>query len=440
MRRVGLIRIDLVLDSPGGVTAPEIGAVTDLPLRRGRHEPVWTPPSSVAGSLRAHFGGRAERFFGSPAPTGRGSGQLQPSPVRFLGTRTTLPTGRDTEQRSSTAIDRIRGAAMPSTLHTSELLPAGTTITLYLRYDDRGLPVPGYAIEEFTTTAATWRPQLGRGRSRGHGLAHVHQVAYRTLDLGAAADLRLWLTSGRDELFADALLDQIITPGAVTATVAGLELDFNGVDALHIGSGSRDGTAAAVLTTNGEPIIPASTWKGLLRSRCGYILRSCGRPACLVPSHIDGKPAHACTACPLCRLFGWTGDGGTNNEPTGRLGELRLHDCAVTGAIGSRNHIGIDRFTGGVRRQLLFTDQVVTGATFTMRIDTTRATRLEPEDRGLLLLAIRDLHDGLVGLGKSSTRGYGTIQLTGASRAVLDELRPDHETGAAVRRLLRGTA
>jgi CRISPR/Cas system CSM-associated protein Csm3 (group 7 of RAMP superfamily) len=462
MRPVGLIRIDIVLDSPGGVTAPEIGAVIDLPLRKGRHDTassvgtasgpnIWIPPSSLAGSLRAHFAGRAEQFFGSPAPAGRGGdARLQPSPVRFLGTMTALPSQRNVEQRSSTAVDPIRGAAVPATLHTRELLPAGTTITLYLRYDDRGfvrtlpepLPFPTYALEEFAELAATWRPQIGRGRSSGHGLAHVHRVAYRTFDLGVAADLKSWLMAGREELFPDSddAWHRIIRPAKPTPTVL-LELGFIGVDALHIGSGSRTDGAAGIQTSGGRPIIPAGSWKGLLRSRCGFILRSCGQPACLVPGHAAGVLERACRACRLCALFGWTGDGGTNNEAIGWLGDLMFHDSRITGHTGRRNHIGIDRFTGGVRRQLLFADEVVTDARFTLRITTTRpGSELSAADRGLLLLAIRDLHDGLIGLGRSSTRGYGTVRLTEDSQASLAELRPSHETGAAVLNLLRGAA
>lgn len=442
MRRIGLVRIDLQLTTPGGVTAPELDAITDLPLRKHRHEQVWTPPSSVAGSLRAHFGDRAEQFFGSRAPATRGSDdQLQPSPVRFLGTRTTLPPGTDLQVRASTAVDPVRGAAVPATLRSRELLPAGTTITLYLRYDDRAhLPgVPAYDIEAFARLAATWRPQLGRGRSTGHGMAQVRRVAYRTLHLGVVADLRFWLTAGRDELFPDTGWPHDHTPTETTPTWL-LELQFEGVDALHIGSGSRD-DLARVLRVGDTAVIPASSWKGLLRSRCGFILRSCGQPACLVPSIEDDAPVRACQQCRLCALFGWTGEGGTNDEPIGRIGDLRFHDSTVDSTTGRRNHVAIDRFTGGARRHLLYADEVLTDTRFTLRISAVRpGFELSPADRGLILLAIRDLHDGLIGLGKSTTRGYGTVRLAPTNIAHLDELRPDHQTGAEVRRLLRGAA
>lgn len=465
MRLVGLIRMDLVLDAPGGVTAPEIDAVADLPLRRAPDGQVWIPPSSLAGSLRAHFGTRAEEFFGSEPPAGRGTSvPLRPSPVRFLGTRTALPADQKTQKRASTAVDPVRAAAVAATLRTRELLPTGTMITLYLRYDDRRdlrgddrreprggqapLPLPPYAPEEFVELAASWRPRIGRGRSCGHGTASLRRVAYRSLDLNQAADLKAWLAAGRDELFPDEDESwQYVRSPARAHDSPVLRLDFVTVDALHIGAGSTTGPAS-VLTSGGPPIIPASTWKGLLRARCGYILRSCGQPACLVPhrcgqpcSHlVEGSPEPACRTCRLCFLFGWSGDSGQPGQPVGRLGALTFHDSEIDGVAGHRHHIGIDRFTGGVRPQLLFTDEVITDGRFTLRITMTRPGDIDLADRGLLLLAIRDLNDGLIGIGKSTTRGYGTVRLADGGHSIRAELAPGHDTGAAVLMLLRGAA
>jgi hypothetical protein len=86
MTTIGLVRIDLVFQSAGGVTAPELNAAVDLPLsrRRGRAEDgshgdeVWIPPTSLAGSLRAHFGDDAERWFGSAPPVAGSKNNGQP--------------------------------------------------------------------------------------------------------------------------------------------------------------------------------------------------------------------------------------------------------------------------------------------------------------------------------------------------------------------------
>lgn len=450
MTTIGLIRIDLVLDSAGGVSAPELGGALDLPLsrrqgRRGSDDPtdgeVWIPPTSLAGSLRAHVGRQAERWFGSnPPEAGRADrgGKLEPSPVRFLGSQTTLP--RNPAVRRSTAIDPCRGSALASTLRSREMAPIGTTVSLFLRLDQQG---GADDLDEFAHAAATWRPIIGGGRSTGHGRATVTRIAWRRLDLRTTAGLRAWLTAGREGLFpAGAGWEKVRVLTASDHREPELDLRFTIISALHIGAGSEtadDGRTRNAIERDGDsPLLPGTAWKGLLRSRCGYILRSCGRPACLAPAQ------RCCEGCLLCDLFGYTGAGGEAGAPLGRAGRLTTRDSIIDGVVTYRNHVGIDRFTGGARRALLFSDEVVAEGHLPLCLDATdpadriSPARLSPAERGLLLLAIRDLHDGLIGVGHATTRGYGSLQLTKDSAVVLDELAPTHPTGSAVLALLRG--
>ncbi|MDQ3274284.1 MAG: RAMP superfamily CRISPR-associated protein [Actinomycetota bacterium] len=444
MNIVGLVRIDLVLQSAGGVSAPELRTAVDLPLSRRRGDgqsgdEVWTPTTSLAGSLRAHAGGQAEHWFGSTPPTAGRAGdaqQLEPSRVRFLGSETTLPSAPAV--RSSTAIDPRRGSALTSTLRSREVAPAGTTVSLFLRLDQ---PPGTNDLEEFAGLVQTWRPVIGRGRSTGHGRARVTRVAWRTLDLRTADGLRAWLTAGRDGLFPTGNgWDKVSTPPVPRAAEAELDLRFTIVSALHLGAGTtttQDGrTRNAIERDGGKPLLPGTTWKGLLRSRCGYILRSCGHLACLAPA------GDSCGVCMLCDLFGWTGDVGEAGTATGRAGRITTHDSVIDGALEAyRDHVGIDRFTGGARRGLLFSDEVVAEGNVSLRVDVTGpagGARLTPAERGLLLHAVRDLHDGLIGVGHATTRGYGSLRLSAESATVLDELAPSHPTGAAVLALLRG--
>ncbi|MGH3871372.1 MAG: RAMP superfamily CRISPR-associated protein [Pseudonocardiaceae bacterium] len=441
MTTIGLIRIDLVLTSAGGVTAPELADIAvDLPLSRRRGhdstgDEVWVPPTSLAGSLRAHLGeDQAEHWFGSAPPVGRASGaRLEPSRVRFLGSHTILP--HNPAVRHSTAIDPRRGSALTSSLRVREVAPAGTTVSLFLRLNQHHCTDD---LDEFTRAVQTWQPVIGRGRSTGHGRARVTRIAWRRLDLRTAAGLRLWLTAGRDGLFpAGDGWDEIRTPTAPHDPESELDLRFIIIGALHLGAGttpSRDGrTQNEIEQEAGKPLLPGTTWKGLLRSRCGYILRSCGRTACLAPAD------PSCGACKLCDLFGWTGTGEGVGMPTGRVGRLSVHGSVIDGTVTHRYHVGIDRFTGGARRALLFRDEVVAEGTLSLRVEMTNpADRLSPAERGLLLLAVRDLHDGLIGVGRATTRGYGSLRLTDDSAAVLDELAPAHPTGSAALALLRG--
>jgi len=88
-------------------------------------------------------------------------------------------------------------------------------------------------------------------------------------------------------------------------------------------------------------------------------------------------------------------------------------DSEVTGTKATLDHAPVDRFTGGAADGKLFTrESWAPGSTVTLSIYQLAPDRPLPEwGKHLLVLAIRDLHQGLVGVGNSTTRGYGTVEL-----------------------------
>jgi CRISPR/Cas system CSM-associated protein Csm3 (group 7 of RAMP superfamily) len=436
---ISLIRIDLELTSAGGVTAPETDASINLPLAQDAHQRPYLPPASLAGGLRAHFGRTAEEFFGPRLGAGTpASSRLTPSPIRLLGSDVALPQDRTPFTVQSTAIDPHRAAAMSGSLRGRQLLPTGTTIRCYLRTD------PGL-VERAVEQIATWRPAIGRGRTSGSGQAQVTAIAWRTLDLNTLAGLRDWLLGGREGLFPTNLDDyEHHRKPTIAKPTPALTVTFLIVDPLSIGA-TTDAQVRRIRAIDGcgAPLLPGTTWKGVLRSRCAYILRSCQAATCQQPGPTDhagprptGRP---CGTCPICRLFGHTGDQAAPGAPIGRAGRLEFRDAPISDPqLRTRNHVAIDRFTGAARDGLLFAQEVVTAGSITLEIHTGQP--LDDADRGLLLLAIRDIHDGYVGVGGATTRGCGTLRLTPTSHAILDELRPDQPVGRAVLTMLGGPA
>jgi CRISPR/Cas system CSM-associated protein Csm3 (group 7 of RAMP superfamily) len=143
------------------------------------------------------------------------------------------------------------------------------------------------------------------------------------------------------------------------------------------------------------PLVPGTSWKGLFRARAGFILRT-----------LHGEEA-ACTdqtgcgTCLLCDLFG----------SARARGRLAFPDSPVTNAVTEkRTHVAIDRVTGGARDKLLFSREVVTRGTLTLRV--LPLAPLQPWHRPLLAHIVRDLHDGLIGVGGGTQRGSGTLTLT----------------------------
>jgi CRISPR/Cas system CSM-associated protein Csm3 (group 7 of RAMP superfamily) len=391
----------------------------------------WVPPSSLAGSLRAHLAnhGSDERLMGS-RPSSEDirhpsdlPPKLTPSALWLLGTRARRAdvTGVHPESAggagtdiggqaasgdrfssphtgvvANTAVDPIRNAAQPKSLRHSRIVDEAAVIELYALMEGRLSATDRDLL-------ASWQPQIGRDRTRGGGVARLRAVGYRTYDLDRADDLRDWLEAAGPARFA--ALRQIPVNAAPHALL--LEAEFRIAAAMHIGTGSRRGKNAAVRTRGGQPLVPATTWKGLFRARAGYIIRSCwGQDsACTCQS--------GCGQCPLCALFGST---------TSR-GRISFRDSTITAAaLETRNHVAIDRISGGGQDKLLFTDDVVKSGTVELAVFALGP--VSDWERDLLLHVVRDIHDGLIGVGGGAQRGQGTLQLTDAARPALAGLRP----------------
>ncbi|MGW2320091.1 RAMP superfamily CRISPR-associated protein [Streptomyces sp. NPDC001680] len=418
------------LTAPAAIGAPERGETSATARLRqvardgwADSEQPWIPATSLAGSLRAHLGPDLGPLLMGDEPqdeddetAGAASGSTtggtgHASVVCILGTELHLPQGRSTFDRTRTAIDAHRGATVSGMLATLEYLPVGTRVLCRLRVDG------GEHHADVLNALITWHPILGGGRSTGHGTTRTLAIRSAVVDLATAKGRRLWLTHGGPELFRAAALEPVPVPETDAAPPDLLlpALRWQIVDALHLGSGERrlDEPALLIRDDQHRPYVPGTTWKGLLRSRSGYILRSLDLPACT-------GLTDTCGSCDQCTAFGWSGD-----DATGARARLRFHDTAITQArTAERQHVAIDRFTGGAADGLLFTDEVIETGEFTLAIGT--EGEVPALARAALVLALWDLHTGLVGLGGGTTRGYGTIRCApGNDTAVLESLRDE---------------
>lgn len=430
--QIALIRMTLLLLESGGVTAPEQGVdEVHLPLARDGAGGPWYPPTSVAGSLRRLLGEPdAARLMGTEdGHVGRASA------IRVLGTRVRPGAGRGPARRVRNAMDRCRGAPRATFLFSSEVLPAGAAVEVRLRWDD-----PAEAdLEMLLAALRTWCPVLGRGGSIRQGRCRVAAIGTRVLDLGDDDDLLDWLSIDGPSLFDAIAVVEHPEPARPELL---LDVRWYLRDALHVG-GADDESAgelprvSRVLTEGGECLVPGSTWKGVLRARCEYILRSVGVGACQEGS---------CGRCRACELFGWGAPRREDDDPSagGGCGPLRFLSCTVEpdprhglGAphLVQRQHVALDRVTGGAHRGLLYTEEVLTSGAVRLRVESDPARTVPAWARGLLLAVVGDLADGLVGIGGGTTRGNGTLERAGQPGLTAAE---QEEVRAALRALSAG--
>ncbi len=361
-------------------------------------EQPWIPGSGLAGSLRSHLrrypttdGTTLDtKLMGSRPPQNKGE-ETEASRLWFLGTQFTPDNGRETAEVvtvGQTAIDRHRSAAAANPLRFSRQVVSGGTLTAYLRFD-------GVLTDDDLRALAAWRPAIGRDRSTGSGQARLTGLTHGRIDPATDEGLAIWLRHDGPTLVEAVATTPVPVPATTRDPAGWLTATFTIEDGLLIGDFAVAGPAMS-RTRGGQPIIPGSTWKGIFRSRVEYIIRSLGSVACDQVSGCDERP--------VCEVFGHEGSRGL----------LIFHDSLVTGSTSeTRTHVAIDRVTGGARDGQLFTDTPQTGGRVTLRIDVMddRNDALPSWVRKALLHVVQDLHDGLIGVGARSTRGFGTLRL-----------------------------
>lgn len=366
----------------------------------------WVPASSLAGSLRHHLyrHDADQRLMGARPPdtatTQKAATQkLDASPLWVLGTTVTFPDNLRPPHPvvvANTAVDPHRRAAQPKSLRHSRVADRAATVDLYVLHH-------GELTDEDKDLLGRWQPAIGRDRTRGGGTAALVALGSRTYNLDNDSDLHAWLSTAGPARFTG------LTPLPITGYAPDDIIDetFEIVDALHIGTGAPlgKGKPAPIRTRDDTPLVPASTWKGLFRARVGYILRTRDGDEAACPDLTDPDQTRidqtGCGTCRLCELFG----------STGRRGRIAFHDSTITGVrTDDRTHVAIDRVSGGSRDKLLFQQTVVTSGQLRLRI-----TALEPvtdTQHDLLHAVVRDLDDGLIGVGGGTQRGHGTLRLT----------------------------
>ena len=142
-----------------------------------------------------------------------------------------------------------------------------------------------------------------------------------------------------------------------------------------------------------------------------------------------GRRLHSqagCGTCVICDVFGHQG----------QRGKLAFRDSYLEDPAGdlARTHVAIDRVTGGARDALLFQTTPIPAGGVHLRID--QLAPASPWVSNAILHVLRDIDDGLIGVGSKTTTGLGALRLTSPpdllaalEAVVVDDLepRPDEE-------------
>lgn len=418
-----LIRVDGHLAGPWAIGSAGHDVDLNIPILQDPHtrRPLL-PATTLVGALRAHLSNPVAWLGPEPDDTGAATDE-QRTPSRLWALGTTLDaSAADIDLQQRTAIDGWSGAAGGTTLRSETFVNRHRTGFRWAICHDGSVDTP--LLDEL----ASWRCEIGARRTSGLGQLIVDEISVLTIDLADAAQLTWWLTQRDDWLrgTGDAVTPPVPVVHRLGSGNQPPEVEtwtWRIVDPLHVGTGevARDdpsaGSGAQRRSTrvrefrrapsagpsNGRDRleIPGSAWKGIFRHRLSTILRVCGTGE----QEVDAV---------VRVLFGHHGDRGPSG-PVGqrRRGRLRFQSSVVEGVSTlTRTHVAIDRISGGAAESKLFTIKSVPDGAATLRIDGMGG--LPEAVRNLLHHVVWDIHEGLVGVGAFTTRGYGTLALAGA--------------------------
>ncbi|WP_200389534.1 RAMP superfamily CRISPR-associated protein [Thiocapsa imhoffii] len=166
-------------------------------------------------------------------------------------------------------------------------------------------------------------------------------------------------------------------------------------------------------------LIPASSIKGALAHRTAFhwnVLNSNFVEKMAPESMADWDASEHCEA--VQELFGYAKDretsAGRARNATGRAGRILIDDIylPIPGqqGLGHLMHNSIDRFTGGVRNRMLFSEELLYQQSIDLIITLLPGVEgTDPNARLALARALDDLCAGRLALGAGSVKGHGTF-------------------------------
>ncbi len=401
------------------------GGSVDMPvLRDPREGKPLLPGTTFAGALRSALADRLAGYgeeepqavaalFGST----RGDEEGSQSTLIVFDAFGELPPQFGIEIRDGVAISPSTGTAEEHKKYDFEVLPAGTRFPIRV---DLVLPAPhGQDEKSLLALLATALDAFSHGEGsfgarRSRGLGRVQATwAARRFDLTTSEGWMEWLLSDhlepiprypgqsciRDVLEA-AAPDTLRPIPVVGDQRKRIMITLNLLpryDLLVRSPGTApDGPDVSHLRSGGVPILPGTSLTGAMRAQALRIAR-------LVREEQNDA------ACWIDRLFGPRFEG--QRPPPGTTlaaSRLRISEVKMIGSTPQRQtRIAIDRFTQGVVDGALFDELTEVGGAATVTIELR-----DPQEGelGLILLVVKDLLDGWLPVGGTSSVGRGVCR------------------------------
>lgn len=441
-----LARVTIETRAPLSLGAGRGDGVFDVSVARDANNLPYLPATSLAGVLRAlwrdHYGHDPVEIFGAAdnraSRLAISSGHIHDGndvPVDGLVHERARLSGDpllgplltdDLPHRDHVALDR-RGSARAHSKFDRTFVPVGHRFTFDLAFESGCGDAADADWRRLLALLGSPAFRLGGATRNAYGAFRVHHVRAGEFDLRTQAGRAAYAaTPARLDQPANALLPVDLPALAAGSGWQAIVLALQPEDFWRAGNGGhafsrRDKLADALpyserrVEWNGgrgslaaEPhiVLPGSAIKGALAHRLAYHHRRLAGSFVDPAAPPDDTPDQAAKA-----LFGYVDECGDGRAGRVLIDDLRL--SAAAARIAVIQHNSLDRFTGGVRRGILFSEEVVGGAPFKLRLHVRDDAlgELAEDERQRVRRALRatllDLCRGRLALGAAQAKGHG---------------------------------
>lgn len=360
--------------------------------------------SSIAGALRdsLSYDERIQKeLFGSADPEEDNQNALGTNSRVYFSDGFFVDSSLYTELRPRVRIDKISGTCQIAELKGKdkksgqkfemELIAAGSQFefSAYLFEADKNLTEP---LEDALGRLHVGDIQFGGQKNNGCGYIKLISVKKAIYDMEDKKDRILWIDESKE--MTD-ILPYLMKPENRSEDRIRFELSGRTEGGILVKTiavtdfGENEPDSANIRNIKHQYILPASSIKGVIRGQIEKIVAYRGMQPFVIQS-----------------LFG-TGPDGENQGIQGKvrfldsvIGESGDNECVIP-----QSRIHIDKFTGGVMYGSLFSEKPAYGK-ITICFDIQDGNGKE---KGLLLMALRDIGMGLIPLGSGSSIGRGYI-------------------------------
>lgn len=299
------------------------------------------------------------------------------------------------------------------------LVPAGVRYTTWISYWCDGSEQSRSQWQDLRNMLVQHPIRIGQGTRNGYGLFNIEALYQADWDLKTPEGQRAYQQRSRQRANHQGLNAIDLTENLVGVRAS---LNLTAESTWRIGGGEQylgENTAERIPDLlpmhetkiewkNGQGkfvekdlyLLPASAIKGALRHRIAFHYNCLNGVFIDENDDVGTDENHA-----VKTLFGFT------HDQNAQAGLVAIQDIYLSQqATQTVTHNKIDRYTGGVIRGALFSEQVLWNSEISIKIEILQPQKtIEPSIKQALALSLEDLAQGWLPLGASGSRGLGVF-------------------------------